>query len=413
MPTCCGRAFWDNQALRQHQDAKHPLQICQKCNRSFRTLIGLEDHNRDRHKSPPRKVKSSPVSSQTNQSNRDRYCGECQRLFVDATALTQHLMSAIHGGGFRWPAIHASEFRCCDCERNFHDTSALMQHLKDKVHKPKPAPAPQSETKTCQKCSRQFGTKEALLQHQSSRIHRARSIACAASGVGSGGCGGQFGSPAAMLQHLESGACPSGMDRQKLNLLVLRSDHEGLISNPAGGRVHGLALLQEATRRLGKEATAWGDGLSAMDSRDSSGSSTGDIILTPSSTGIISPSSLASPILTSASDYNSALAVSTTKGGTRCPLCPPTRRPFPTPQSLQQHMESPAHDAQIFRCPVSNRLEEKSEATVKWFSTVSGMGQHVESGACPTGGSGFGTVLRNLETEARELGLPLRLAISQ
>jgi hypothetical protein len=205
------------------------------------------------------------------------------------------------------------------------------------------------------------------------------------------------------------------MDRQKLNLLVLRSDHEGLVSSPAGG-VRG--LLQEATRRL-VTATASGNAVSAIDSRDAvslrSGSSTGEVILTPSTSMISSSPSLASPILTPASGYSSALAVHT-KADTRCPLCPPTRRPFPTPQSLQQHLQSPAHDARIFRCPVSpltfTGMGGQGKATVKWFSTVSGMGQHVESGACATGGPGFGTVLRNLETRARELGLAIRLAVS-
>ena len=340
---------------------------------------------------------------QLNTNNGNRYCGECRRSFADTAALTQHLESV----------THASGFRCCDCERDFGSTKALMQHLQDKVHKPKPAPAP-NRTPTCPKCTRQFRSEEALQQHQSSGIHGpARTFSCAAGGAEGGSCSRCFGSPAAMLQHLESGACPSGMDRHKLNLLVLRSDREGLVSSPAGAVQD---LLEKATRRLG-EATALGDAKAALDSRDvvswQSGSSTGGVILTPSSS-MISPS-LASPILTPVSGYSSALAVPT-KGATRCPLCPPTRRPFSTPQSLQQHLESPAHDARIFHCPVSpltfTGVEGQGKATVKWFSTVSGMGQHVESGACVTGGPGFGAVLRNLETRVRELGLPIRLAIS-
>ncbi|KAK0746928.1 hypothetical protein B0T18DRAFT_429795 [Schizothecium vesticola] len=319
--------------------------------RFFGTLISLEDHDRDRHGSPSGQVKRSPTSSQVvdqlTKNNGNRYCGECRRSFADTAALTEHLQSV----------THASEFRCCDCEREFGSTKALMQHLQDK----------------------------------SSGIHGpARTFSCAAGGAEGGSCSRCFGSPAAMLQHLESGACPSGMDRQKLNLLVLRSDREGLVSSPAGAAQD---LLGEATRRLG-EATASGDAKAALDSRDvvswRSGSSTSGVIQTPSS-GMISPS-LASPILTPASGYSSALAVPT-RGATRCPLCPPTRRPFPTPQSLQQHLKSPAHDAQIFHCPVSpltfTGVEGQDKATVKWFSTVSGMGQHVESGACVTGGPGF------------------------
>lgn len=406
MPSCCGRIFPDRQALKQHQATKH-RHSCQKCSRSFGTQIGLEDHDRDSHGSPSGKAKRSPASNQAagqlQNNNDNRYCGECRKVFVDAAALAQHLQSS----------AHASDFRCCDCERSFVSTKALMQHLQDKVHKPKPPPAP-DRTQTCHECRRQFRSEEALRQHQSSEIHRpARTFSCAAGGAGSGSCDRRFGSPAAMLQHLESGACSSGMDRQKLNLLVLRSDHEGLVSDPAGGVQR---LLQETTRRLVVKATASGDAMSAIDSRDvvslRSGSSTGWVALTPS-TGMIS-SSLASPILTPTSGYSSALAV-TTKGDTQCPLCPPTRRLFPTPQSLQQHLQSPAHDAQMFRCPVSpltlTGIGGQGKETVKWFSTVSGMGQHVESGACTTGGPGFGTVLKNLETRVRELGVGLGLAI--
>ncbi|KAK5663821.1 hypothetical protein OQA88_24 [Cercophora sp. LCS_1] len=408
MPSCCGRTFSDSQALRQHQRAKRG-HSCQRCSRSFHTSIGLKDHERNRHGSLPAKATTRPASSRTvdepKQSNGDRYCGECRKLFVDAAALMQHLRSA----------AHASEFRCCDCERNFASTKALMQHLQDKVHKPKPAPAP-DRTQTCHECRRQFRTEEALQQHQSSEIHRpARTFSCAAGGAAGRGCGRRFGSPAAMLQHLESGACPSGMNRHKLNMLVLRSDREGLVSSPAGDVQR---LLQEATRQLVKATAAGsGDATAAIDSYDvvslRSGSSTGGVILTPS-TSIASSLSLASPILTPTSSCRSALAVPT-KGDTRCPLCPSTRRAFPTPQSLQQHLQSPAHDARIFRCPVSpltfTGMGTQGKATVKWFSTVSGMGQHVESGACTTGGPGFGKVLRNLETRVMELGLATGLAI--
>ncbi|KAK0702787.1 hypothetical protein B0H67DRAFT_595103 [Lasiosphaeris hirsuta] len=407
MPSCCGCAFPDGQALKQHQAAKH-LYSCQQCNRSFGTQTGLNDHNRDCHGSPSLKAEKSPSGTQATgrliKNNGDCYCGACQRLFVDSAALTQHLQSA----------VHASEFRCCDCERNFVSMKALMQHLRDKVHNPRPTRA-QNKIQTCQECNRQFRNEEALRQHQSSSIHQpARSFGCAAGGAGGQSCGRRFGSPAAMLQHLESGACSSGMDRHKLNLMVLRSDTEGLISNPAGA-VQG--LLGEATRQLAK-ATRSGDATLATDSRDivslRSGSSTGGVILTPSSSLI--SSSLSSPILTPTSGYSPAVTVFI-KGGTRCALCPPTRRPFPTPQSLQQHLQSPAHDARIFHCPVSTPAVTETgrqvKPMVKWFSTVSGMGQHVESGACAKGGPGFGNVLRNLETRVREVGLAIRLAISE
>ncbi|KAK0618931.1 hypothetical protein B0T14DRAFT_197994 [Immersiella caudata] len=397
MSSCsqCGRTFPNSQALLQHRSSKH-RHNCQKCDRSFMTAMSLADHKRGRHGPPPPKATKSSAKSQMGPPKKEdanRYCGECRKFFPNPNALRQHLLSA----------THASEFRCCDCERNFVSTQALMRHLQDKVHKPKPAPVLERSPPTCDECKRQFRTEEALRQHRSSGIHLPRTFPCAA-----GGCDSRFGSAAGMLQHLESGSCSSGMDRQELHNLVLRSDPEGLISSPRGNVQH---LLEEAKHQLVREIED-GNYMSFTDVDDavslrSRSSSTSEVILTPSSTMI--SSSLASPILTPTSSCASTALMMPTKGNTRCPLCPPTRRAFSTSKALEQHLQSAAHDARIFHCPIPplafTEMGVQGKAAVKWFSTVSSMAQHVESGACSTSGLGFGKILTNLEARVMELGL--------
>jgi hypothetical protein len=238
-----------------------------------------------------------------------------------------------------------------------------------------------------------------------------------------------------MLHHLESGGCPSGMNRAKLNMLVVRNDTERAISSPDFALQ---GLLREATRRLAtsRATTPTGDMstaatktattstpesgddheavLTPSSSSGTSGNATSGVMLTPSST-MASASLL---VLTPSSGYSSTVV--SASGGTRCPLCPPTRRQFATLQSLQQHLLSPAHDAQIFHCPVSSPsvftipggAPQGKAATVKWFSTLSGMVQHVESGACVGSGADFNKAVSYLEARIKGLGLPMRRTIS-
>ncbi|KAK3346480.1 hypothetical protein B0T25DRAFT_552105 [Lasiosphaeria hispida] len=413
MPSCCSLTFKDSSALEQHQEAKH-RHCCKQCNRSFSTQISLDQHSRDLHGSPTPGGKKGPSPKQVvghlQKEDSNCYCGECQKSFVDAAALAHHLRSA----------AHAVEFRCCDCERSFIDLDALRQHLKDKVHNKARTYHEEKGIQRCPKCSSQFRSEEALRSHQSSVVHRsARNLVCAIGGDGPGGCNRRFRSPSAILHHLESGACPSGMDRATLNALVLRNDTERIVSSP-GAAAQG--LLEEATRRLASHggggtmpkdivATTWttgsGDDEGVLTPSSESESARGGVILTPSSTVASSP--LASPLL-APSFGSSYAAIVGASGATRCPLCSPARRPFLTRQSLQQHLLSPAHDAKL-HCPVSpvfavaGTAPQGEASTVKQFSTLSGMGQHIESGACVGSGADFSKAVSYLEARLRGLGL--------
>ncbi|XMA16440.1 hypothetical protein WAI453_009231 [Rhynchosporium graminicola] len=79
-----------------------------------------------------------------------------------------------------------------------------------------------------------------------------------------------------------------------------------------------------------------------------------------------------------------------------CHLCPPSRtRPFKGKAALQQHLSSSVHaqvstslpvlDDLSFHCPYTLLDDASQTRPLKQFSTVSGLVQHLESGACNGG----------------------------
>jgi len=125
------------------------------------------------------------------------YCEECNRLFVNSSALNQHLEnSPIHQDSTDDESEHSDESDvddepavCHACERSFVNRLSLYQHL-----------AASSKHNWCFVCSRDFSTNTALDQHSSSRVHKARDLNCPL-------CSKNFKLPSAIALHIESGGC--------------------------------------------------------------------------------------------------------------------------------------------------------------------------------------------------------------
>lgn len=189
----------------------------------------------------------------------------------------------------------------------------------------------------CNPCNRDFVNNTALVQHQSSKhtgsgsgrrrkrvasrkkpvqkhsSHRPKTIRCPGSN-----CTRSFISVSALTQHLESGACRSNVDRAFVNRIVIRSDGNNVITNP-------VRLIRGP------------DGYEA-----------------PESTCTYA----------SANSWNGMFH--------GCFLC---NREFRLFESLDQHMQSPVHEQNIYRCP--NR-----DSCPREFTTLSGLCQHIEQGSC-------------------------------
>ena len=359
----CDLFFAHADTVEQHRLALHSF-ICSDCDRNFVHLDALQRHQK---------------------STKHCYCAQCDRLFVNPEALGQHLQSS----------IHATQFHYCDCDRDFVDEQALHQHLTSKIHKPDAKSKISSSRLSnwvCEDCERDFRDERGLEQHRLSVIHKPLSdFKC----FGDRRCKKRFTSPSAWLHHLESGACRSKITRGNLNTAVQSSDINHLITGGSN---------QEYT---------------ALNGADMSGktSTTGSVILTPvtgdgfddespfwpaspgSRSGRLTSDSRSSRRLSD--DLSPAIRLS-------CPLCPVGRKPFKSLEAMSNHLSSPAHSPKVFHCPLSfagYEDERRVSQLMKYFSTLSGLMQHLESGACQGGNTTFRKTVEYIEHNLGKMGL--------
>ncbi|MCJ1469089.1 hypothetical protein MMC07_007722 [Pseudocyphellaria aurata] len=379
----CGKNFINDGALQQHKSATQSIRC--DCGKPFCYRSHLQLHQ---------------------VANEHRYCSPCKMFFKDEQSTKQHKYSKTHldktQDQKKKSSGKTSEFHCCDCEKDFASEQALDQHTHMKVH---------DKTHPCPKCKRIFQSKGALANHLASIFHKPLSdLKCPASAK----CKGRFSSPSALVQHLESGTCGSGMTRKKLNELVQTNDVDRVIS--AGPREKD--LISSAPQN--------------PESDSDSDSDDGVPIYTPVSSGSLTPilkpkvhdmlntlfsdntsrDSLLSGLLTprSSVDLPDGALISTVSS-LFCPLCPPTQKAFVDTRALEMHLASPKHAPKAFHCPtnlflspVAGKKGKSAAAVSKQFSTLSGLTQHLESGACKGGKAGLKAAVELLEKRLSEMG---------
>lgn len=230
----------------------------------------------------------------------------------------------------------------------------------------------------CIECSRTFATEEALAQHLASLAHHPLgTLPC----IASASCHATFSSPSAVFHHLESGACPSGMDRDQIKALIMEHDVDRVITQ--------LPADDGSSVEAGSDR---GSLLVCTPSRLSF-SSTTDGCLTPTSGSL--------------SDWGMLIAEYSPH---RCPFCPRERRPFQDATALRQHVESAAHIKPFIYCPTSMLPGGHGNfKVVRKFNTVSGLAQHLESGVCTGGTVTIWNAIKAIETRFQALGIQLKL----
>ncbi|KAL4867879.1 hypothetical protein BDV12DRAFT_186299 [Aspergillus spectabilis] len=232
----------------------------------------------------------------------------------------------------------------------------------------------------CGQCYRGFSSQAALEQHQKSLVHRPLSnLECIDSRCQKG-----FKSPSALLHHLESGTCLSGMDRGKLNGIIYVHDNDHMITD----------------QTQPSQNYALDDTLSTC----SDYSTESRVIYTPSST--ISISSLCLAQTESPEVHISDLEM-VNFGGIPCNDC---SRTFKSLQSLRQHRQSAAHTSARFTCPIN--LLGKKHTITRSFTTISGLAQHLEAGACAGGSTMLRDATRYLETCLQSMGFKRRILLN-
>ncbi len=396
--TKCDRSFSSTGAWENHCSVPHPHK-CGSCSKAYITVRCLEHHKR---------------------FTGHCFCRECRRFFSNPQSLAQHLESEIHVG----------QYHCCDCDRDFVHQQALDQHLEFKDHssikKSLECNVCQRKFTTraaldqhlhakghslinnnheCTKCQREFPNQAALDKHLASVVHHPLSdLKC----VASSDCNQRFSSPSALIHHLESGKCCSGLTRRSLNQLVQSNDTDRIISSG----------LQEL------------DPLVGLHDRLSSLTITSHPIPTPDD------SEDCTPIMTPATEDGSGVMLSPYLGrtystlslsaspafldppgqkspppaanGLFCPLCPARTKPFRTAAALHMHLDSPKHAPKVFHCPSNILPPTKNKrghgASVKHFSTLSGLTQHIESGACRGGNATLWKAMEMVQKRLKDLG---------
>ncbi|KAF7867169.1 hypothetical protein EAF04_005253 [Stromatinia cepivora] len=203
------------------------------------------------------------------------FCSPCGRYFNNEHGYYQHVEnSSAHGSSEYSEGRYSSsneepEFECEGCDTWFWSSKVREDHY-----------ISQHGHRYCRPCKLMFQNENNLMQHQHSKIHQGSAMKCPF-------CPTHYPTASALIIHLESGSCPSGMNRQKINAEIRRLDSRHVITTPQ----------------------------------------------------IEYPSSSSTSIATQRS-WN----------GYRyeCALC---SREFNTLQGLNGHLRSPVHEQKIYRCP--------------------------------------------------------------
>jgi hypothetical protein len=314
------------------------------------------------------------------------------------------------------PAIARSsvtQFWCCDCERGFEDGVALANHLRNsRIHDPRTGgngkkqrqqdsnsiqQEEDSRQTRCKECGKTFQHQHALKQHLASVRHKPLSnILCLADTK----CKKRFNCPSGQLHHLESGKCVSRMTKTRLHAAI-------------------------AVKDTGETITTGGTTVQWLLEDSPSETSTSQIrspILTPTSTEIFDvypflASRTPASTLSTSTDIQYVLTrrPHTGRDPQTCPLCPLSRTRKFKPSALRQHLSSSVHaqvsaplpssvsDKISFHCP-SPLMGEENKKAVKQFSTVSGLAQHLESGACGGGRETLRRVVEYVQKEMKDIG---------
>ncbi|XP_014550160.1 hypothetical protein COCVIDRAFT_116289 [Bipolaris victoriae FI3] len=355
------------------------------CGRTYTYAIDLEEHRRARGHFPSHVCRGScihpPVAQYDFTIRRCGYCGKlCERLdiFEDHYIATGHCFCSECDLPFKsqsaWKnhcevELHASEYRCCNCDISFKDIHALNAHMasrahrkplqekhKDKARKAGKATMVSAGDHVCKKCRRTFPSLHSFQQHCESIKHKP--ISALGCPIGEG-CKRKFSAPSALLHHLESGKCCSGMDRDDIYDIVQLYDKD-----------HTIHTLPK---------------------------------LTPSSSTYLSAHGLSPDFGTPTSSLDSLdswlLVTPTHSQGT-----------FRTIQALQQHIVSPTHCDKVYHCPRNLLLINSTKAgtkqgKTKQFTTLSGLAQHLESGACRGGRQTFLHCIEFIQQHLGQWGL--------
>lgn len=280
----CDRSFPHDRALAQHRHNSKSHIICYSCDRDFDTVEARNQHYRD--------------------SSKHHYCFKCEEDFDDGQELRDH-QQRVHNGCPR-----CGKVGCYECglkviihpPLQFFDSSWELRNHRTNDHF------------YCEPCDRFFRTLDNLKAHQRSSIHKARDHHCPHVG-----CNKAFLDNADLVAHWETGTCPSGVDRHRIDEAFVAvdsryfTDPAVLVADSYGNR-RAPPPSKARVRDSMRDGDAW-----------------------------------------------------------KCSRC---SRTFGTRDILRQHLRGPAHAPRFYRCA------EAYNGCDSYFSVLSALVRHTESECC-------------------------------
>lgn len=405
-PSCsiCDIPFETKKKLKAHTRKAHPR--CSSCKKRFLGQKQLESHQREVGHS---------------------YCKEGNLCFSTSLIQLQHVRTVEHADvyqccdcGRQYHGQSSLDIHCCDCDRVFEASQGLQSHFAN--HKAHKSPTTVPRVDHLQAGSQKLigGTRKATTSSPRKNSNKSRAITCPASAQ----CKKRFAKPSALISHLESGSCVSGWTRDKLNTMIIVHDQNRLISaenvtepiiapsstqSPLPHPLLDTFLL----RRGGNTGNLIDDGNDADEWLLVEGATSRSIMMadddSQSEWSMVSSKLLfvdANELPLSACTASVDLGHHLPSRDIQCTLCPLSRPCFPTLEAWRTHTLSAANAPKIFHCSIALLPVIKSGIArkEKFFSTLSGLSQHLESGACHGNGA-FRLVFEYVEEQLNLLGL--------
>jgi hypothetical protein len=436
-PECkqCGNNFLDPATLQKHQQTTEHC-YCHECSIHF--------PDRGAHVTHARSVTHTTLHhccdcdrEYSNQDTLSLHCCDCDKTFRSEKQMKRHLSECSNG-----------DLHCGDCDKTFRSKKKLKGHLSRSKHIRKVEVLESEKARNlrkvgmlesekarnlrkvevleletainlphkCKECDEAFQQRKQLKKHitlSHSHIQCPIGTKCR-----------KFATPSALLNHLESGRCSSGITRTKIRELVFAHDTNRYVTsveaadtiycadNLPGNEPAPLPLLTDDGSV--SEWSVVGGGLLTPTTSESDWSIIGRNALTPAPSDDASEWSVVGEdlIRTSSNTFPSDtnLEISSYNAQSqelRCYMCDPNRKPFRNIRAYQAHMSSAAHVPKIFHCPLSfmPQANQEGQAKIRYFSTLGGLTQHMESGRCDGGLELYSKAISFVEAQMKLLGL--------
>ncbi|KAK3702492.1 hypothetical protein LTR37_014854 [Vermiconidia calcicola] len=348
---------------------------CLDCGRDFSTQRGLDDH-----------LNACPAKTKQNTTEEERAaaalagaeeanlrCEPCDRKFKDLNGFRMHKASVKHN-----PLSEIKCFLSVKCTQIFTSPSAWLFHL---------------ESGKCKSGMDRKKLYAVVHANDADRHISSHENARAVSSIAASDCGSRI-SPGAVTKR-----ALANLERGLERVPIPSSSASGFVFAPeksdasTGSTTNGVPIYTPNASDAASVVSSRGGVDIAIPTASTSRSITSTdlgVMLTPRTTGhstsewdYIHNAHVSPSTATSVAESSTAtITYDTINKAWPCTICNKT---FKTKGRLLMHLHSPAHAPKLFHCPPAAVLGISGGKPERKFKTLSGLAQHVETGACNGG----------------------------